>query len=421
MGLSSLDNHSSKDKTSESAAGLLYADFNQDYGCFSVGTESGFRIYNSDPFKEKMKREFEEGGIGNITMLYRSNFLALVGGGRNPQFPSNKVMIWDDSTRQIISELEFRSEVRSVLLRKDLIIVFLRAKCIVCTLEPQPQKLHAFETFDNVKGIGAVSYESESGILVFPGRQKGQIQVVHLNNISKDNNNLLSKISDTATTSYQPTISNIESAGLDVSTSNTEEIAIKGAKQALKPAKINIVVAHATALSALAISNDGAYVASASEKGTLIRVFSTEDGMLLYELRRGVDRANIFSIAFSSDSSRICVSSDKGTVHIFNLDANYTNQQSAANTSSNETVFSAQNTRGNKQSSLSFIKGLLPKYFSSEWSFSHFRVQGEFKCISGFSPNRDSVVVICANGVVEKYSIGPLKGTCTREWSRRYI
>ena len=117
---------------------IIYVGFNQDNGCFTCGTSKGFRIYNTLPFKDTFHRgmililldlflwilsvhlslEFD-GGIGIVEMLYRTNIIALVGGGESPRYPPNKVMLWDDSQLKCIGELNFKSNVRSVKLRKD--------------------------------------------------------------------------------------------------------------------------------------------------------------------------------------------------------------------------------------------------------------------------------------------------------------
>ena len=49
---------------------ILYAGFNQDQTCFCVGTDSGFRIYNSDPLRCQERQELE-GGVRCAEMLFR--------------------------------------------------------------------------------------------------------------------------------------------------------------------------------------------------------------------------------------------------------------------------------------------------------------------------------------------------------------
>lgn len=42
--------------TSKNEDNMLYVNFNQDFSCFAIGTEKGFHIYNTYPYKELFNR-----------------------------------------------------------------------------------------------------------------------------------------------------------------------------------------------------------------------------------------------------------------------------------------------------------------------------------------------------------------------------
>ena len=72
------------------------------------------------------------------------------------------------------------------------------------------------------------------------------------------------------------------------------------------------------------------------------------------QVRRGADRAEIYSLAFSSNAQWLAVSSDKGTVHVFGLKGN-----SGAQVKDTPRIASdLTRTSSSPSSSLSLFKGI---------------------------------------------------------------
>lgn len=391
---------------------LLFAGFNQDAGCFSCGTANGFVIYNVDPFRETFRRIFPNGGIGMVEMLFRCNLLALVGGGRNPRYPTNKVMIWDDHQNKCIGELKFRTEVRAVKLRRDRIVVVLDAKVFVYRFKDL-KLMDSITTVPNPKGLVSLCSEAKNNVLAIPGLQRGSIRI-----------------------------------------------------ELYDIAKATLIKAHDAELAQFALNSDGSRIASASEKGTLIRIWNCHTGEPMRELRRGVDRADIYCICFNQTSSHVACSSDKGTVHLFSLaappvrraePASYasdggqdvrlsdvgasgkvsgkydpiavTQQQSSQQQSSqgSDSPSTADNSNASNKSmtgiGINFLKGflptgLVPKYFESEWSFGQVRgIEGRSIC--AFSKDSSKIHVICADGNFVVAAVE--EGECTRLSTMRFM
>lgn len=82
---------------------------------------------------------------------------------------------------------------------------------------------------------------------------------------------------------------------------------------------VNVIEAHRSPLSFIALNNEGNLLATASETGTIIRVFSVPRGQKLFQFRRGTYPSTIYSMSFNVASSLLCVSSTTDTVHIFRL------------------------------------------------------------------------------------------------------
>ena len=80
-----------------------------------------------------------------------------------------------------------------------------------------------------------------------------------------------------------------------------------------------IIAAHQHSICALAITNDGTMLATASERGTLIRIWDTAHGTLIKELVEEQLKQRITSMHFNHNNTYLAVCSETGTLHVFSL------------------------------------------------------------------------------------------------------
>lgn len=335
----------------EDANSMLYVNFNQDGSCFAVGTQTGFRIINSYPFKNNFYRDMN-GGIGVIEMLNRSNILALIGGGKSPRYSSNKLVLWDDHKAKEISEMRFMSHVRNVKMKRDKIFVVCDEKIYVFNFNTL-ELLDTLETSNNPKGIISISVKGNT-IVAYP--EKGNLGNVVIKDYDKQN-----------------------------------EITIN---------------AHKGPINCLQLNSDGSLLATASNKGTLIRLYDATNGNLLQELRRGAENADIFSIAFDESNKFLAVSSDRKTIHIFSI----SKENKIERTENNEEGVANKKSVFGK---IVNIFGMNKNYFNSEWSFAQFKVNSP-KSICAFGPD-NTIIVVSNDGKYYQASFDPKNGgECTK-------
>ncbi|XP_049878479.1 WD repeat domain phosphoinositide-interacting protein 4-like [Pectinophora gossypiella] len=249
------------------SSGITSLGFNQDQGCFTCCLTSGLRVYNVEPLVEKAHYSKEElGEVSLCCMVFRSNWLLVVKARR----PCSLLLL-DDQVRQFRAEVLFKCPIRALRARKDKVAVVLQSSIQVLSL-PSLQRVALLRTPATARPLCALATEPTAPqVLAAPAHRRGSLQL------------------------------------LDVSR------AVKGA-QSSSPA---VVGCHQTDLVCIALSANGAKLATASARGTIIRLWDTASKQLLHELRRGSDYADVYCISFNAAGSLVCCVSDKGTLHVW--------------------------------------------------------------------------------------------------------
>jgi WD40 repeat protein len=262
-------------------------------------------VFSSKSGDQRVARE-TGGSLGLVEMLGTTRYLALIGGGTRPKFPSNKVQIYNDASSAVTTSLELSAPVQRIRISQKYLIVVLLHRVLIYTMALPPKKIAEYETVANPHALCALG----QSLVAFPGLTTGQLKLYHL------------------------------------STGN-----------------VSIIPASTSPLRCVALSLDESRIATASEAGTLVRVWSFPSCTKLHELRRGVDPAVILGLAFSPSGTSIAVSSDKGTLHVFDLETS-ANAASAAKGS----VSPDRNSQADHKWKMLSKLPLLPRQFSDTYS-----------------------------------------------------
>ncbi|KAL3674577.1 hypothetical protein V7S43_000524 [Phytophthora oleae] len=199
-------------------------------------------------------------------MLYCTSLVALVGAGDQPAFSPRRLRVWNTKTGAAICDLNFVTAVLAVRMNRQRLVAVLERKIYIFDISTM-KILETLDTSPNPKALCVLS-PHDNGHLAFPsGASPGEIVLYDANNLSV----------------------------------------------------LNAFQAHRTAPVAMAFNPQGTLLATASESGTLIRVFAVPSGKKVAAFRRGSYGAQVYCLAFNESSTILCSSSDTGTIHFFSL------------------------------------------------------------------------------------------------------
>ena len=185
-------------------------------------------------------------------------------------------------------ELTFPTTVLAIRLNRKRLVIVLEDQIYLYDFQNM-KLLYTIETSPNPYAICALSPSSDNCYLAYPLPQKA------------------------ATNSPQPAHIPPNSTHVPTTTGELQLF------DTLKLKAVNVIEAHKSPLSCMIFNKEGNMIATASDKGTIIRIFSVPDGQKLYQFRRGSMPSRIFSMAFNTTSTMLCVSSASETIHIFKL------------------------------------------------------------------------------------------------------
>ncbi|KAL5476921.1 ATG18 [Sanghuangporus weigelae] len=271
---------------------LLFANFNQDFTCISIGTKKGYSITNVDPFGRVYT--MNDGARGIVEMLFCTSLIALVGAADQPESSPRKLQIVNTKRQSMICELLFPSSILAVKLNRKTLVVVLENEIYIYDISNM-RLMHVIETTPNPEAVCALSPAAESSYLAYPSPVPSPTQPLSQQSTAAGAASTSS--SSPPSSSHTQHLHQSASASASASASSSSASSQSGDVILFSTRKLiveNVIQAHKSPISFLSINSTGTLLATASEKGTVIRVWGIPGSEKLYQFRRGTREARIY-------------------------------------------------------------------------------------------------------------------------------
>jgi len=248
-------------------ASIATASYNQDFTHVIVATRSGYAVHSTED-GQRQRADDTLGALRHVEMLFSSSLLCVVGEGDVQSMSPRRIKVLDARLRRVLGEIRCASTVTRVRLNRARIVAREATRVTIHELGTL-RALQTMETANDPLGLLALSAEAESSVLAYAD---GCVVKAH---------------------------------------------------DALNLCGLCEVRPHRSALAAIALNADGTMLATASVRGTVIRVTALPSGTKCWSFRRGATSSQIQSLNFGATTFQpplLCVSSDKGTAHVFAIE-----------------------------------------------------------------------------------------------------
>ncbi|KAF6070456.1 WD domain, G-beta repeat family protein [Candida albicans] len=283
--------------------------FNPDYSSISVSTSDGFKIFNCEPFGEFYSQDTPARFPTAFLKMLFSTSLTIVVPQTQDNLGNRLLKIYNLKQNLKICELNFPSSIIDIKLnRKRLLVVLDTGQLYIydlsCVRLLKILQLSFNEHDGDQKFIGDLSADDSSWLIIPVQSTNNQTDLLN------------------AETGSQPSTPKLTPSDSDIKKDSEGWVVVY---DTINLAPVVIFEAHHSTIARICISHRDNKVATASIKGTIIRIFDLKEfeGKVkvhkVKNLRRGHNLVKVNSLSFHNDNHILGCGSESNTIHLFKI------------------------------------------------------------------------------------------------------